>query len=38
MGSDSDLEVMQKTAKILDKFGIGHEIDIISASHTGKSA
>ncbi|HWR34290.1 MAG TPA: 5-(carboxyamino)imidazole ribonucleotide mutase [Clostridia bacterium] len=31
MGSDSDLEVMNETAKALDEFGIGYEIDIASA-------
>ena len=34
MGSDSDLEVMQETAKILDKFGIGYEMSILSAHRT----
>ncbi|OQX79680.1 MAG: 5-(carboxyamino)imidazole ribonucleotide mutase [Candidatus Omnitrophica bacterium 4484_70.1] len=34
MGSDSDLEVMQETAKILDKFGIGYEMSIFSAHRT----
>ncbi len=31
MGSDSDLEVMNETAKALDQFGIAYEIDITSA-------
>jgi len=31
MGSDSDLEIMNEAAKILDEFGIAHEIDITSA-------
>ncbi len=31
MGSDSDLPVMQKTAQMLEKFGIEHEITITSA-------
>ena len=31
MGSDSDLEVMREAAKVLDEFGIAHEIDITSA-------
>ena len=31
MGSDSDLEVMNETAKTLDDFGIPYEIDIASA-------
>lgn len=38
MGSDSDLEVMQETAKILDKFGIGYEMNIISAHRTPNRA
>lgn len=31
MGSDSDLKVMNKAADVLDEFGIGYEIRIISA-------
>ena len=31
MGSDSDLEVMQKAASILEQFGIEYEMTIISA-------
>lgn len=31
MGSDSDLPVMNEASKILDEFGIGYEIKIISA-------
>src|SRR6202161_816863 len=31
MGSDSDLEIMNEAAKILDEFGIAYEIDITSA-------
>lgn len=31
MGSDSDLEVMQKAAAILEQFGIEYEMTIISA-------
>jgi 5-(carboxyamino)imidazole ribonucleotide mutase len=38
MGSDSDLPVMEEAAKILDKFGIGYEINIISAHRTPKVA
>ena len=38
MGSDSDLPVMQETANILDKFGIGYEINIISAHRTPQKA
>ncbi len=31
MGSDSDMEIMREAAKVLDGFGIPHEIDISSA-------
>ncbi len=31
MGSDSDLKVMSKAAAILDEFGVGYEMNIISA-------
>ena len=31
MGSDSDMEVMSKAAKVLDQFGISYEMHIISA-------
>jgi 5-(carboxyamino)imidazole ribonucleotide mutase len=34
MGSDSDLPVMQEAAKILDEFGIGYELTIVSAHRT----
>lgn len=34
MGSDSDLPVMNQAAEMLDKFGIGYEIDIVSAHRT----
>jgi 5-(carboxyamino)imidazole ribonucleotide mutase len=34
MGSDSDLEVMSESAKILEKFGISHEITVASAHRT----
>ncbi|MFO8067061.1 MAG: AIR carboxylase family protein, partial [Bacteroidales bacterium] len=34
MGSDSDLPVMKQAAEILDIFGIGYEIDIVSAHRT----
>ena len=34
MGSDSDLPVMKQAAEILDRFGIGYEIDIVSAHRT----
>lgn len=31
MGSDSDLETMKETTNLLKKFGIGHEVKILSA-------
>ena len=34
MGSDSDLPVMKQAAEMLDKFGVGYEIDIVSAHRT----
>ena len=34
MGSDSDLSVMQKAAKMLDDFGVPYEMTIISAHRT----
>lgn len=34
MGSDSDLPVMSEAAKMLDAFGIPHEITIVSAHRT----
>lgn len=34
MGSDSDLPVMSEAAKILEEFGIPHEISIVSAHRT----
>lgn len=34
MGSDSDLPVMQAAADMLDKFGIPHELSIVSAHRT----
>lgn len=34
MGSDSDLEVMQDAAKILEEFGIAFEITVVSAHRT----
>lgn len=34
MGSDSDLGVMQQAADILEQFGVGYEIDIVSAHRT----
>ena len=32
MGSDSDLSVMEEASKVLEKFGIGHEV-IVSSAH-----
>jgi 5-(carboxyamino)imidazole ribonucleotide mutase len=34
MGSDSDLPVMKEAAAILDDFGVGYEIKIVSAHRT----
>lgn len=34
MGSDSDLEVMQEAAKVLEEFGVAFEMTIISAHRT----
>lgn len=34
MGSDSDLEVMQEAAKILEHFGVDYEITVVSAHRT----
>ncbi len=34
MGSDSDLPVMQEAAKILEEFGVSHEVKIVSAHRT----
>src|SRR6201989_1187109 len=31
MGSDSDLEIMNEAAKVMDEFGIAYEIDVTSA-------
>jgi len=36
MGSDSDLPIMTEAAKILDEFGIGHELILTSAHRTPK--
>lgn len=38
MGSDSDLETMQEAIKTLEKFGIGYEVNIISAHRSPKRA
>ena len=34
MGSDSDLEIMQDAAKVLDEFNIDYEITVVSAHRT----
>lgn len=34
MGSDSDLPVMQDAAKMLEEFGVGYELDVVSAHRT----
>ena len=34
MGSDSDYPMMSETAKTLEKFGIGYEIEVVSAHRT----
>lgn len=34
MGSDSDLPVMQESAKVLEDFGVGYEITVVSAHRT----
>jgi 5-(carboxyamino)imidazole ribonucleotide mutase len=34
MGSDSDLSVMKAAAEVLDDFGIGYELTIVSAHRT----
>src|SRR5438105_4371149 len=34
MGSDSDLQVMQEAAKVLEEFGIGSEVHTLSAHRT----
>jgi 5-(carboxyamino)imidazole ribonucleotide mutase len=38
IGSDSDLEVIREAVKILDKFEIGYEMNIISAHRTPHTA
>ena len=35
MGSDSDLEIMSKAAKMLEDFGIDYEMNVISTSRAG---
>ena len=32
MGSDSDFTVMEEASKVLDKFGVNHEV-IVSSAH-----
>jgi 5-(carboxyamino)imidazole ribonucleotide mutase len=34
MGSDSDLDIMSNAAKLLDEFGIAHEVRVVSAHRT----
>lgn len=34
MGSDSDLPVMKQATEMLDYFGVGYELDIVSAHRT----
>lgn len=34
MGSDSDLDIMGEAAKVLEEFGVEHEVRIISAHRT----
>jgi len=34
MGSDSDLPVMEEAAKMLEVFGVGYELDVVSAHRT----
>lgn len=34
MGSDSDLPIMQEAAKMLETFGVGYELDVVSAHRT----
>lgn len=34
MGSDSDLPIMKEAAKMLEEFGIGYELDVVSAHRT----
>ena len=36
MGSDSDLEVMKESAKVLERFGVGYEMRILSAHRSGE--
>ncbi len=34
MGSDSDLDIMSEAAKVLDEFGVAHEVRVVSAHRT----
>lgn len=34
MGSDSDLDIMSEAAKVLEEFGVPHEVHIVSAHRT----
>ncbi|MCR4324528.1 MAG: 5-(carboxyamino)imidazole ribonucleotide mutase [Candidatus Curtissbacteria bacterium] len=34
MGSDSDLEIMKESATVLDDFGVGYELTVVSAHRT----
>jgi 5-(carboxyamino)imidazole ribonucleotide mutase len=34
MGSDSDLEIMREAARVLEEFGVAHELRIVSAHRT----
>jgi phosphoribosylaminoimidazole carboxylase PurE protein len=34
MGSDSDLDIMSVAAKVLDEFGVGNEVRVLSAHRT----
>jgi phosphoribosylaminoimidazole carboxylase PurE protein len=34
MGSDSDLDIMSGAAKVLDEFGVGNEVRVLSAHRT----
>ena len=36
MGSDSDLEVMKESAKVLERFGVSYEMRILSAHRSGE--
>jgi len=38
MGSDSDLRAMSEAARVLEKFGIGYKMDIVSAHRTTEKA